>query len=359
MLSPTSSLSESVGRATPVLRRFGPGILLAMGVAGAAALAEPIVAALFHALGASYRLPAIVIALMIGIALHGLAMRPVFESGLAWCVKRLLRFAIALLGVRIALSDIVNLGVGAALLVIVAMGSTLVAGVYLARFLKVSDGYGTLAGAATAVCGASATLATATVVPHYPQKGADVTFTVVAANAVSTLVMILYPPLCIALGLDTEATGILLGATIHDMAQVVGAGYAVSEPVGNTAVVVKLFRVFLLLPVVLAVGWWFMRSSGQAGKAKVPVPGFALAFLALCLVNSAIPLVPALAPVYQPLKAVVGELSTWGLLTAIAALGLGTSLASLFRIGWRHIVVFTGTTIVILSIVTVGLAILS
>ena len=88
------------------------------------------------------------------------------------------------------------------------------------------------------------------------------------------------------------------------------------------------------------------------------MPGFALAFLALCLVNSVIPLVPALAPVYQPLKAFIGELSTWGLLIAIAALGLGTSLASLFRIGWRHIAVFTGTTIVILAVVTTGLAVL-
>jgi|SoiMethySBSTD1v2_1073268.scaffolds.fasta_scaffold469364_2 uncharacterized integral membrane protein (TIGR00698 family) len=356
MLFPASSTSASAGRVAPVLRRFAPGILLASGVAVAAALAEPVIAALFRSLGSSYRLPTIVIALVIGIALHRVAIRPVFEPGLGWCVKRLLRFAIALLGVRIALSDIVELGVGTALLVIVAMGCTLVAGVYLARFLKVTDGYGTLAGAATAVCGASATLATATVVPNYPQKGADVTFTVVAANAVSTLVMILYPPLCIALGLNTEATGILLGATIHDMAQVVGAGYAVSEPVGNTAVVVKLFRVFLLLPVVLAVGWWFMRASGEAGEAKVPVPGFALAFLALCLVNSAVPLVPALVPIYQPLKAIIGEASTWGLLIAIAALGLGTSLASLFRIGWRHIAVFTGTTIVILTIVTAGLA---
>ena len=87
------------------------------------------------------------------------------------------------------------------------------------------------------------------------------------------------------------------------MAQVVGAGYAVSEPVGNTAVIVKLFRVFLLLPVVLAVGWWFTRKGAQHGDAKVPVPVFALAFLALCLVNSLRPLVPGLAPAYGPLKA--------------------------------------------------------
>jgi hypothetical protein len=73
------------------------------------------------------------------------------------------------------------------------------------------------------------------------------------------------------------STGLVLGATIHDVAQVAGAGYGVSESVGNTAVIVKLFRVFLLLPVVLAVGWYFART--RAMHARVALPGFALAFL--------------------------------------------------------------------------------
>ncbi len=239
------------------------------------------------------------------------------------------------------------------------MALTVASGLWLARFFQVGDGYGVLAGAATAVCGASATLATATVVPNYAQKGADVAFTVVAANAVSTLVMVLYPSLCILIGLDPHRTGIMLGATIHDMAQVVGAGYAVSEPAGNVAVIVKLFRVFLLLPAVVTIGWWFTREGAEHGSAKVPVPVFALAFVALCVVNSLLSLVPALAPVYGPVKTAMIQASTWGLLVAIAALGLGTSLASLLRIGWRHIAVFFGTTLVILAVITGGLLVLS
>ena len=215
---------------------------MAIVVAVAATLAAPLVATIFP-------IPAMVIALLLGIALNGLASQKAFEPGLAWCVKKLLRIAIGLLGIRIALGDIVDLGLAVALLVVAAMVLTVAAGFWLARFFQLDLGYGALAGAATAVCGASATLATATVVPNYPQKGADVTFTVVAANAVSTIVMVLYPSLCALLGLDVQTTGIMLGATIHDIAQVVGAGYAVSEPVGNTAVIVKLFRVFLLLPI--------------------------------------------------------------------------------------------------------------
>ena len=104
--------------------------------------------------------------------------------------------------------------------------------------------------------------------------------------------MVVYPPICILLGFDAQTTGVMLGATIHDVAQVVGAGYAVSEPIGNTAVIVKLFRVFLLLPVVLGIGWYFTRLGIKHGQPRVPVPVFALVFLALCLLNSALPLSP-------------------------------------------------------------------
>src|SRR5215210_3124560 len=359
MSQPAASTLSPAERTTLAVRRLGPGIALSVAVALAASLAEPVIAGALRAgFGLSYKLPAIVIALIIGVVLNGLASRPALEPGMTWCVKKLLRAAIGLLGVRIALSDIIGLGLSTALLVMAAMALTLASGVWFARFFRVGEGYGALAGAATAVCGASATLATASVVPHYPQKGADVAFTVVAANAVSTLVMVAYPPVCVLLGLDPQSTGVMLGATIHDMAQVVGAGYAVSEPVGNTAVIVKLFRVFLLLPVVLAIGWWFTRQGAEHGEARVPVPVFALAFLALALVNSAASAVPALALVYEPVKALLGEVSRWGLLIAIAALGLGTSITAILRIGWRHVAIFFGTTLVLLVVATAGLFLL-
>jgi uncharacterized membrane protein YadS len=110
--------------------------------------------------------------------------------------------------------------------------------------------------------------------------------------------------------------------------------------------------------VVLAIGWWFTRRGAEHGAAKVPVPVFALVFLALCLVNSVAPALPGVAPVYGPVKSALVTASNWGLLVAIAALGLGTSLTAVLRIGWRHIAVFAGTTLVILSVVTLGLLVL-
>jgi uncharacterized integral membrane protein (TIGR00698 family) len=338
-------------RISAVARNLGPGIALSIAVAVAAMLAAPFV-------GRVVPIPPMVLALFIGMALNPLAVRPTFQPGLTFCVKKLLRWAVALLGLRIALGEIVALGLPVALLIVFAMAATVVSGFLLARLLGQNAGYGALAGAGTAVCGASATLATSTVLPGYAGKEADVVFVVVAVNALSTAAMVFYPPLCAWLGFDPHTTGVMLGATIHDVAQVVGAGYAVSDTVGNTAVIVKLFRVFLLLPVVLAVGWWFAHAGAETGDAKVPVPVFALVFLALCLFNSLMPALPALSGVYAPVKDAAVLASTWGLLTAIAALGLGTSLAAIMALGWRHIATVSGTTLVILIVATAGLFVL-
>jgi uncharacterized integral membrane protein (TIGR00698 family) len=327
---------------------FAPGVALSAAVAGAAYLAAPYVAK-------ALPIPAMVLALAIGIALNPLASQPSVQPGMAFCVRTLLRWAVALLGLRVALSDIAALGLATGVLVVLAMIVTLWAGFFFAHLSGRQPGFGALVGSATAVCGASAALATSTVVPDYPGKQADVVFVVVAVNALATLAMVIFPPLCILLGFDAQTTGVMLGGTIHDVAQVVGAGYAVSEPVGNTAVIVKLFRVFLLLPVVLGIGWYFTRTGIKHGQARVPVPVFAIVFLALCLLNSALPLAPAAAPVLMPVKAVLIELSSWGLLIAIGALGLGTSVATVAALGWRHVATVLATTAVIFALVTGGL----
>ncbi len=324
-----------------------PGVALAAALAVAAWAVGLVLQPYFAA-------PTMVIALFLGIALNPLASAARFEPGLDFCTTYVLRWAVALLGFRIALGDIVGLGLGAALLVALAMVLTLIAGFWFARALGLGAGFGAVAGAATAVCGASAALATSTVVPNYPDKDRDVAFTIVAVNALSTVAMIFYPILCGRLGFDATATGLVLGGTIHDVAQVAGAGYGVSESVGNAAVIVKLFRVFLLLPVVLAVGWYFVRK--RATRARVPLPGFALAFLAMCVLNTGLAAIPEIAPAYGAIKAVLVQVSNWGLLVAISALGLGTSFTAVAAIGWRHLATIVGTTVVILAAVTAGVS---
>ena len=340
--------SQALRPSLAVAIDYAPGVAISALVAVIGYLAAPYVA---HVVP----IPSMVIALVVGIALNPLAARPAVQPGMAFCVRTVLRWAVALLGLRVGLADIAALGAQTAVLIVVAMAATVASGFMIARWSGQAPGFGALVGVGTAVCGASATLATSTVVPNYPGKQADIAFVVVAVNALATVAMVIYPPLCILLGFDAQTTGVMLGGTIHDVAQVVGAGYAVSVPAGNTAVIVKLFRVFLLLPVVMGVGWHFTRLGLQHGEARVPVPVFGIVFLVLCAVNSVAPMLPALLPTYLPIKSVLTEASTWGLLLAIGALGLGTSIKSIIGLGWRHITTVLGATAVIFVVLTGGL----
>lgn len=297
-------------------------------------------------------IPAMVIALIMAISLHFIARNPVFKPGLDFCAKPLLRWAVALLGMRVAIGDIVDLGAPVAIVVVLAMAATIIGGALIAKLLKQNIYFGLLVGSATGVCGASAALATSTVLPDYKGRDTDLAFVIVGVNLLATLAMLVYPPLCIMLGFDDKMTGVMLGGTIHDVAQVVGAGYAISDTAGNAAAIVKLFRVFLLLPVVLVLGFYVSQMVGKHKEARVAMPTFAIVFLILCIINSICSSIPAISDSYGTVKSVGVELSTWGLLFAISAIGLNTSIKAITDLGWRHIANLVGTTIVILTLVT-------
>lgn len=300
-------------------------------------------------------LPAMVLALILAISLHSVARNRVFKPGLDLCAKPLLRCAVALLGMRVAVGDIVDLGGPVAIVIVLSMAATIVAGVLVAKALKQNVFFGLLVGSATGVCGASAALATSMVLPEYKGRDTDLAFVIVGVNLLATLAMLIYPPLCLYLGFDDKMTGVMLGGTIHDVAQVVGAGYGISDTAGNAAAIVKLFRVFLLLPVVLVLGFYVSQKVGEHKEARVALPTFAIVFLVLCIVNSICSSVPALKDSYHAVKSVAVELSTWGLLLAISAIGLNTSIKAMSALGWRHVANLLATTIMILILVTTSL----
>jgi uncharacterized integral membrane protein (TIGR00698 family) len=324
------------------------GIILAGAVAAAAVSIAP------H-MPKSAPLPSMVLALIIAMALHPLTRNPVFEPGLTFCAKPLLKWAVALLGMRVAFGDIIELGAPVAMMVVASMAATILTSMAIAKVLNQNRFFGILVGSATAVCGASAALATSTVLPNYNGRDTDLAFVIVGVNLIATLAMLVYPPICLFLGFDDQTTGIMLGGTIHDVGQVVGAGYAVSDTAGNAAAIVKLFRVFLLLPVVLIFGSYVSRLTGRHGEARVAVPVFAIVFLILCIANSILSSISSIAAEYHVVKYIAVELSTWGLLLALAAIGLNTSIKSIFSLGWRHLANLMGATIVILTMMTTSL----
>ncbi|HYE52031.1 MAG TPA: putative sulfate exporter family transporter [Azospirillaceae bacterium] len=311
-----------------------PGVLLAGTVAAAAAF-----------LAAHYGAPATLFALLLGMAFHFLAEDGKCRAGIHFTASKLLRLGVALLGARVTFGQIAGLGTFPILLVLVCVGATIASGLVFSRLFGRSWRFGLLTGGAVAICGASAALAIAAALPRGGRlEERDVLFTVIAVTTLSTVAMILYPMAYAALGFDGAHIGMLLGATIHDVAQVVGAGYAVSEEAGNVATYVKLLRVALLPVVVLAIAVGFRRG----GDGPSAFPWFAVGFAAILAANSA-----GLIP--EPARLGMEAASRWLLLAAIAALGVKTSIKAMVDLGGRHIAVVVGETLFLFVLATVAL----
>jgi uncharacterized integral membrane protein (TIGR00698 family) len=203
--------------------------------------------------------------------------------------------------------------------------------------------FGLLTGGATAICGASAALALAAALPAHPQKERATLFTVIGVSALSTFAMVAYPMLVRGLGLDAQHAGIFLGATIHDVAQVVGAGYSLSPETGDAATLVKLLRVAMLLPVIVlaaAITRRRLAAEGASGGATRPplLPGFAVGFAVLVAINST-GWVPKLV------QTTGSEASRWFLVAAIAGIGMKTQLRDLATVGFKPVALMLGETV--------------
>jgi uncharacterized integral membrane protein (TIGR00698 family) len=286
--------------------------------------------------------PPMLCALLVGTALHYLSEEIRTAPGVVFCVRVVLRLGVGLLGARITATEIIALGWPSALVVIAAVTTTLLCGLVLAKRLGLSTQMGVLAGGATAICGASAALAIAAVLPKDKALERDTLAVVVLATLLSTVTMLVYPLVAQHLGLSPTAAGLFLGATIHDVAQVVVAGYTLGPEAGNTAAIVKLSRVALLAAVVAGVACAFRGKHGEdepQGSGELPplVPSFLILFLLLALFQSTVGLSPRV-------QSSLNDLSNACLLMGVAALGMKTSFAALARAGWRQAALMLGTT---------------
>lgn len=202
-----------------------------------------------------------------------------------------------------------------------------------------------LSGGAVAICGASAALAIASVLPRNENSERDTILTVVSVTALSTLAMILYPVFATSIGLDHKHAGVFIGGTIHDVAQVVGAGYMISPETGDIATYVKLLRVAMLLPVVFVISLMSARSGGERSRPSLPL--FLVGFALLVLANS-FGLLPRVAIDFA------NDVSRWCLVAAIAALGMKTSFKDLFAAGLRPVGLMVAETVWIGALVLVS-----
>ena len=277
-------------------------------------------------------------AILIGLALNFLSEEPRTAPGIAWSARGLLRIGVALLGLRISTDLVLALGLPAVGMVALGVAATTLLGILLAPLFGRDRGFGFLTGGAVAICGASAALALGALLPKGERSDRDIAFTVVGVTLLSTLAMILYPILAARLGFDDRLAGIFFGATIHDVAQVVGAGFSVSNEAGEVSTLVKLLRVTLLAPVVLAAAIVLRRTAGADGARPPLMPAFVLAFLVLAVLNSA-NLVPALV------TDAAAAASRWFLVAAVAAVGMKTSIPKLLEVGRAAIGLLVAETV--------------
>lgn len=310
-------------------------------------LASAVVAAAATFLSQHYGAPVMLFALLLGMAMNFLASEGPCARGIEFSARQVLRIGVALLGLRVTVAQIAALGWHPVLLVVVSVAVTIAVSMLAARALGFSSLFGLLSGGATAICGASAALALAAALPQHPRKERATLFTVVTVSALSTLAMIAYPMLAQLLGLDERGAGVFLGATIHDVAQVVGAGYGMSHETGDVATFVKLLRVAMLLPVIVFAVLLTRRGGADAGTARPPLlPWFAVGFALLVAVNSTGWLPAALVDFGS-------DVSRWCLVTAIAAIGMKSRLGELAGVGLKPVLLMLGETLFLAALVPV------
>ena len=335
---PAAGAATRIGGLIRAARRLVPGVLASAIIAMAATFLSD------HHGG-----PTFLYALLVGMAFHFLSQETAAAAGIEFSSKTILRVGVALLGASISVGQIAELGLMPVLLVPAGVAATIVVGRYGARPLGLSVSQGILTGGAVAICGASAALAISAVLPQHRDKERDTLFAVIAVTIFSTAAMIFYPPLVRMLALDDRAAGILLGGTIHDVAQVVGAGHLISDRAAVVATYVKLMRVAMLMPAVFVIAWLCSRRNAPASGQRGPLlPMFLIAFAVLAIANSS-GLIPALA------LPVLSGASRWCLVCAIAAVGMKTSMANLMEAGWRPLALVAVETVFILAFVLAAL----
>ncbi len=301
-----------------------PGLLLAALLALAAVwLADlPWIKRTFH-------VSALLLVILLGMAWRSLAPVPAGAMpGVRLAQRPILRWAVAGLGLRLSLPELWKIGAPALGVVTISTTAALLFGWWVARRLGVGEKLGLLLGVGGAICGASAVVAADSVVQGEKR---DAALALGIITLLGTIGIVLYPMLHGPLGLSDFVYGVWDGASLHEMAQVVAAGFGVSDEAARVATVVKLARICLLAPVVLYLSWSLRHAHRAAGVAKVaPVPWFLVLFVGFALVNSTGVVPPAWLE-----RARTGDL--WLLCVGMAGVGLQTGFADLRAAGLKPI----------------------
>lgn len=288
-----------------------------------------------------YGPPLTLMCLLFGLALNFLSVDTRLDEGLAFASRTLLRWGIVLLAARVTMSQFIDLGPAALGAIVAIVAVTLASGVLAARLLGYSGAFGALSGAAVAICGASAAMAFASLLGERRISQAQLLLVLVGVSAMSAVAMTLYPILARNIGFNDLQAGFLLGASIHDVAQSLGAGFSFSQPAGEIATIVKVGRVALLAPAMLVVALFIPREPGRQVFASA-LPWFVTGFFAVAATNST-GLIPA------TVGDGLADLGSGLLACAVTATGIRSQMGALMEQGLRPLLAVLVATLVAIA----------
>lgn len=251
--------------------------------------------------------------------------------GIQFCSKRVLRIGIILYGFRLTFQDVTAVGVPAICVDAIVVTVTILGGILIGRMLKMDRELTLLTSVGSGICGAAAVLGAESAIRTQPYKTAVAVSTVVIFG---TIAMFVYPVLYRngVFDLSPEEMGIFTGATVHEVAHVVGAGNAMGKAVSDPAIIVKMIRVMMLVPVLLVISYAMARAAvaggGTKSGGKVSMPWFAILFLVVIGFNS-FNLLPA------DVVGFINNFDTFLLTMAMTALGAETSIDKFRKAGFK------------------------
>ncbi|MBA3900816.1 MAG: YeiH family putative sulfate export transporter [Bacteroidetes bacterium] len=275
----------------------------------------------------------LIVGILLGITIGNL-FRGLIPSqwapGILFSAKKILRLAIILYGFKITFQQIAEVGITGLTTDVIMVATTFLIGSFVGiRILKLDKETSFLTASGASICGAAAVLATEPVVKAETHKTAMAVATVVLFG---TSAMFLYPVLYKAgfIDMDYKLFGIYIGATVHEVAHVVGAGNAVSGITADTAVIVKMTRVMLLVPLLILLSIYLARGNKEKQKHKIHIPWFAVGFVGVAAFNS-FDLLPA------PVVSGIVSLDIFLLTMAMTALGVETNIKKMKVTGGKPV----------------------
>jgi len=296
------------------------GLILAFTIASAAF-------AVGHIPGFQFVSP-MILAVFLGILFQSVFTIPAsFSKGITFSLHKLLKIGIVLLGLQLSFAQVFAVGWNGLLAIFLTLGSTFLFCLWAGKRLGVDPRLTRLIAAGTSICGASAIVATNSVIRG---KDEHVAYAITTVTLFGFLSMLLFPVAGRLLALDPATFGFWSGSSIHETAQVIGTAFQGGQVSGETGTVTKLSRILFLVPVILILGFFPIEKSqlGTTSKKRLPIPWLIIGFMILVAINS-----------FLTLEPVTKEQIKFGnkflLTVALAAMGLQMSFAKIKETGMR------------------------